>query len=69
MNGTLHRSNVARAAGESPDASPTSSMSIDEAYNLLGVKEDAGFDEIMSAKNRLTSASQGDKDKIVQVWR
>ncbi|KAK9905760.1 hypothetical protein WJX75_005908 [Coccomyxa subellipsoidea] len=42
-------------------------MSIDEAYNLLGVKEDAGFDEIMSAKNRLTSASQGDKDKIVQV--
>ncbi len=67
MTGVLQRSGLVRASGESPDASPASSMSIDEAYDLLGVKEEAGFDEIMSAKNRLTSASQGDKDKIVQV--
>ncbi|EIE23547.1 hypothetical protein COCSUDRAFT_65972 [Coccomyxa subellipsoidea C-169] len=66
VNGVLQRSGLVRASGESPDASPASSMSIDEAYDLLGVKEEAGFDEIMSAKNRLTSASQGDKDKIVQ---
>ncbi|BDA47455.1 probable protein CHAPERONE-LIKE PROTEIN OF POR1, chloroplastic [Coccomyxa sp. Obi] len=42
-------------------------MSIDEAYDLLGVKEEAGFDEILGAKNKLTSTSQGDTDKIMRI--
>ncbi|CAL8472111.1 g11653 [Coccomyxa elongata] len=42
-------------------------MSIDDAYDLLNVKEDAGFDEILSAKNKLSSASQGDTDKIMRI--
>lgn len=67
LSGLPKRSSTVRASGDSPDASPASSMSIDDAYDLLNVKEDAGFDEILGAKNKLTSASQGDTDKIMRV--
>lgn len=55
-----------QASGDTPEAFPTS-MSTDQAYDLLGLKEGAGFDEILTAKNKLTKASDGDRDKIVQV--
>lgn len=42
-------------------------MSADQAYNLLGVREGAGFDEILTAKNKLTKANEHDQDKIVRV--
>ena len=44
-------------------------MSTDQAYNLLGVREGAGFDEILTAKNKLTKANEHDQDKIVKVSR
>ncbi len=67
LTGFSKRSSIVQASGDSPDASPASSMSIDDAYDLLNVKEDAGFDEILNAKNKLSSASQGDTDKIMRV--
>ncbi len=42
-------------------------MSTDQAYSLLGVREGAGFDEILTAKNKLTKANEHDQDKIVRV--
>ena len=42
-------------------------MSTDQAYSLLGVREGAGFDEILTAKNKLTKANEHDQDKIVKV--
>jgi DnaJ-class molecular chaperone len=42
-------------------------MSTDEAYDILGVKEGAGFEEIMAAKNKLTRANEADRDKVVKV--
>ena len=42
-------------------------MSADQAYTLLGVREGAGFDEILTAKNELTKANEHDQDKIVKV--
>lgn len=42
-------------------------MSADQAYDLLGVREGAGFDDILTAKNRLTKANEHDQDKIVRV--
>ena len=42
-------------------------MSTDQAYSLLGVREGAGFDEILTAKNKLTKVNEHDQDKIVRV--
>ena len=42
-------------------------MSADQAYSLLGVREGAGFDEILTAKNKLTKANEHDQDKIVKA--
>lgn len=42
-------------------------MSADQAYDLLGVREGAGFDDILTAKNRLTKANEHDQDKVVKV--
>ena len=42
-------------------------MSADQAYDLLGVREGAGFDDILTAKNRLTKANEHDQDKVVRV--
>ena len=60
-----------QASGDAPEATPAS-MTLDEAYELLGLsKGTTSFDEILAAKNRLAAQSQGsselDKDKIVQV--
>ena len=42
-------------------------MSADQAYDLLGVREGAGFDDILTAKNRLTKANEHDQDKVVKA--
>lgn len=67
MVGLSRHLSTARASGESPEASPASSMSIDEAYDILGVKDGAGFDEILTAKNKLSRASEEDRDRAVRV--
>ena len=52
-------------AGDS-EASQTS-MTTDEAMEILGVKEGSGFEVILSAKNRLLRKAGNDKDKKTQV--
>lgn len=42
-------------------------MSSQEAYDLLGVKEGASFDQIMSAKNKLVSKAGKDQSRKTQV--
>lgn len=42
-------------------------MSSQEAYDLLGVKEGASFDQIMSAKNKLVSRAGNDQSRKTQV--
>jgi hypothetical protein len=57
---------VKRSAGDA-EATPAS-MTLDEAYELLGVQEtSASFDQILAAKNSLARKYEGDKDKIAQV--
>ena len=57
---------VARSSSE-PEASFPASMSLQEAYKLLGVSESAGFEEIMAAKKRCTKQSGSDKERVVQA--
>ena len=54
------------SAGES-EAEATS-MTKRQAYDLLGVKEGAGFDEILSVKKKLIAGSSGDRERELQVW-
>lgn len=42
-------------------------MSSQEAYDLLGVKEGASFDQIMSAKNKLVSRAGNDQSRKTQL--
>ena len=42
-------------------------MSSQEAYDLLGVKEGANFEQIMSAKNKLVSKAGNDQSRKTQV--
>ena len=43
-------------------------MTLDQAYELLGVQEDSpSFDQILAAKNSLAKKYDGDKDKIAQA--
>lgn len=56
---------LVRASADQPEAA--AQMSTDQAYSLLGVREGAGFDEILTAKNKLTKANEHDQDKIVKI--
>ena len=42
-------------------------MSPQEAYELLGVKEGANFEQIMSAKNKLVSKAGNNESRRTQV--
>lgn len=57
----------ASSSGESPQESPQTAMSSQEAYDLLGVKEGANFEQIMSAKNKLVSKAGNDQSRKTQV--
>ena len=55
------------AAGGDSDAAPVSEMSQEEACSLLQVSKDAGFEEVLQAKKRLTSHFTADTQKVRQV--
>ena len=55
-----------KASSGSEESSQTA-MSSQEAYDLLGVKEGASFDQIMSAKNKLVSKAGKDQSRKTQV--
>lgn len=55
-----------KASSGSEESSQTA-MSSQEAYDLLGVKEGASFDQIMSAKNKLVSKAGNDQSRKTQV--
>ncbi|CAL5224812.1 g7558 [Coccomyxa viridis] len=59
------RSCIVRASADQPEAA--AQMSTDQAYTLLGVREGAGFEEILTAKNKLTKSNEHDQDKIVRI--
>ena len=63
----LRRSCIIARSSSEPEASFPASMSLQEAYKLLGVSESAGFDEIMAAKKRCTKQSGSDKERVVQA--
>ena len=42
-------------------------MSLEEAYTILNVSKNAGFEEILSAKKKLTKQSPDDRERIIQV--
>ena len=73
-HGLADRSRSCRAkassGGDGPQDSPQIAMSPQEAYDLLGVKEGASFEQIMSAKNRLVSKAGNDQGlkTQVQIW-
>ena len=57
----------ASSGGDSPQESPQTAMSPQEAYNLLGVGEDTKFEQIMSVKNKLVSKAGNDAGRKSQV--
>lgn len=57
----------ASSGGDSPQDSPQTAMSPEEAYQLLGVRESANFDQIMIAKKNLVSKAGNDQDRKTQV--
>ena len=70
-HGPADRSKSCRAkassGGDGPQDSPQIAMSPQEAYDLLGVKEGASFEQIMSAKNKLVSKAGNDQGLKTQV--
>ena len=42
-------------------------MSPEQAYQLLGVRESANFEQIMTAKKNLVNKAVNDKERITQV--
>lgn len=44
-------------------------MSPEQAYQLLGVRESANFEQIMTAKKNLVNKAVNDKERITQVSR
>lgn len=57
-----------RAGAGDSDALPVS-MTAEEAEGILGLSSSKvqGFEEILSAKNKLVAANQSNKDKIMQI--
>ena len=57
---------IRRSSAGDAEATPAN-MTLDEAYELLGVKESASFDDILVAKNQQIRKLGGDRDKVVRV--
>ena len=58
---------IAASSSSEPEASVPASMSLEEAYTILNVSKNAGFEEILSAKKKLTKQSPDDRERIIQV--
>lgn len=57
----------ASGSGDSPQESSQMTMSPEEAYELLGVRESANFEQIMTAKKNLVNKAGNDQDRKTQV--
>ena len=57
---------IRRSSAGDAEATPAN-MTLDEAYDLLGVKESASFDDILVAKNQQIRKHEGDRDRIIRV--
>jgi hypothetical protein len=57
-----------RTRASSNDSEPQiSTMSTDQAYEVLGVKEGTGFEQILTTKNKLLSKAGNNADRQTQV--
>lgn len=54
-------------AGSRADDSAPFEMSVENALKLLGVSDNASFDDILRAKNSIVAACKDDKEAIAQV--
>lgn len=57
---------VCLATDGDKEITPTK-MSLQDAYALLGLDSRASFEDVVGAKNRLRQASEGDKEKVLQI--
>lgn len=57
----------ARAGSGDSDAAPVSEMSAEQACSLLDVSPEAGFEEVLQAKKRLTADLPPDSQKVSEV--
>lgn len=57
----------ASGSGDSPQESSQTTMSPEEAYELLGVRESANFEQIMTAKKNLVNKAGNNQDRKTQV--
>jgi len=58
---------IAKANDSTADDSLPSEMSLENALKLLGVREGASFDEILTAKKTMVDSCRGDQARITQV--
>lgn len=56
---------VARRAG-GEEAFPAQ-LTLSEAYSLLGVRENAPYEEVLSAKNKLLRKAEGNNEKQMTI--
>ena len=57
----------ASSGGDNPQESSQTTMSPEEAYQLLGVRESANFEQIMTAKKNLVNKAGNNQDRKIQV--
>ncbi|GMH23652.1 hypothetical protein Nepgr_025495 [Nepenthes gracilis] len=57
---------IARAGSRADDSAPFE-MSLENALKLLGISEEASFDEILRAKNSILATCKDDEQMIAQV--
>ena len=55
------------AGGGDSEASPVSEMSTEKACSVLEVSKDAGFEEVLQAKRRLTGSLAADSQRAREV--
>ncbi|KAK6946466.1 Protein CHAPERONE-LIKE PROTEIN OF POR1-like [Dillenia turbinata] len=66
LNRTTSTLVVALAGSRADEPAPTG-MTVENALKLLGVSENASFDDILSAKNSILATCKDDKDAVAQV--
>lgn len=57
---------VCRASEGDKEVTPTR-MSLDDAYQLLGVRAGASFEDVLQARNKMKAQHESDRDKIYQI--
>ncbi|KAH9559747.1 hypothetical protein CY35_06G072900 [Sphagnum magellanicum] len=60
---------IAKANDSTADDSLPSEMSLENALKLLGVREGASFDEILTAKKTMVDSCRGDQARITQAGK